>query len=195
MIMPFYSTAHFYGDGRIVWMTEGARYEYTVDEWAAILEVLEVQDGDLDVYSESKESHNAMANMYNEIPAAHVKSHKLGSIYFLQASLRTMNTILRHTLMPKSGDDKMIRGYSINMLHHIDLHTRLKVVDLIVETVKRTAADQKRSCEYAPYIQMLINSKLEKNVYALDRPHMPLQPEFEDNVVVMDPSHPTSSTA
>ena len=37
MIMQFYSTAHFYGDGRIVWMTEGTRYESTVEEWAAIL--------------------------------------------------------------------------------------------------------------------------------------------------------------
>ena len=89
----------------------------------------------------------------------------------------------------------MIRGYSINMLHHVDLHTRFRVMDPIVQTIKRTAADQKRSCGYAPYIQMLINSKLEKNLYELDRPHMPLQPEFEDNVVVMDPSHPTSSTA
>jgi len=70
MIMQFYSTAHFYGDGRIVWMTEGARYESTVDEWAAILEVPEVQDGDLDVYSESKESHDAMKDMYNAIPTA-----------------------------------------------------------------------------------------------------------------------------
>ena len=97
--------------------------------------------------------------------------------------------------MPKSGDDKMIRGYSINMLHHIDTHTRIRVMDLIVEIIKRTAVDQKRSCGYAPYIQMLINSKMEKNVYALDRPHMPLQLDSEDNVVVMDPSHPTSSTA
>ena len=39
MIMQFYSTAHFYGDGRIVWMTEGARYESTVEEWATILGV------------------------------------------------------------------------------------------------------------------------------------------------------------
>jgi len=195
MIMQFYSTAHFYGDGRIVWMTEGARYESTVDEWAAILGVPAVQDGDLDVYSESKESHNAMANMYNEIPAAHVKSHKLGSIYFLQAGLRTMNTILRHTLMPKSGDDKMIRGYSINMLIHLDRHTRIRVMNLIVETVKRVAADQKRSCCYAPYIQMLINSKLEKHIFALDRPHLPLQPDLEDNVVVMNPDHPTLAAA
>ena len=101
-----------------------------------------------------------MVNMYKEIPASHVHSHKFGSVYFLQAGLPTTNTILRHTLMPKSGDDKMIRGYSTNMLHHIDTHTRIRVMDLIVETIKRTAADQKRSCGYASYIQILINSKV-----------------------------------
>ena len=37
MIMQFYSTAHFYPDGRIIWMTEGIRYQSTVDEWATIL--------------------------------------------------------------------------------------------------------------------------------------------------------------
>ena len=45
--------------------------------------------------------------------------------------------------MPKSGDDKMIRGYSINMLHHIDTHTRIRVMDLIVETIKMTSTDKK----------------------------------------------------
>ena len=68
-------------------------------------------------------------------------------------------------------------------------------MSLIVEMVKRTAADQKRSCGYAPQIQMLINSKVGTNRYLLDREHLPLQPEFEDNVVVMDPSHPTSVEA
>ena len=38
---------------------------------------------------------------------------------------------------------------------------------------------------------MLINSKMGKSMYLLDKEHLPLLPEFEDNVVVMDPSHPT----
>ena len=42
---------------------------------------------------------------------------------------------------------------------------------------------------------MLINSKVGTNTYLLDREHLPLQPEFEDNEVVMDPSHPTSVEA
>src|SRR3990170_5337233 len=66
---------------------------------------------------------------------------------------------------------------------------------LIAETVKRTAADQKRSCGYAQRIQMLINSKVGTGTYLLDREHLPLQPEFEDNEVVMDASHPTSVEA
>ena len=32
-------------------------------------------------------------------------------------------------------------------------------------------------------------------MYLLDKEHLPLLPEFEDNVVVMDPSHPTSVQA
>ena len=86
----------------------------------------------------------------------------------------------------------MIRGHSINLLHMFDVPEKFKVMTLIVETIKRTTADQKRSCGYAPQIQMLINSKMGKSMYLLDKEHLPLLPEFEDNVVVMDPSHPTS---
>ena len=31
LIMQFYSTAHFYPDGRIVWMSEGTRYQSTLN--------------------------------------------------------------------------------------------------------------------------------------------------------------------
>src|SRR4051812_47567489 len=105
-----------------------------------------------------------------------------------------MNSILRYTLIPKLGDDKMIHGYSINMLIHLDDHTRITIMDLIVETVRKVAANQKCSYCYAPYIQMLINSKMEKHIFTLDHPHLSLRPEFEDNEVVMDPSHPTAAT-
>ena len=42
---------------------------------------------------------------------------------------------------------------------------------------------------------MLINSKMGTGTYLLDREHLPMRPEFEDNVVVMDASHPTSVEA
>ena len=86
----------------------------------------------------------------------------------------------------------MIRGYSINMLHILDEKAPFKVMDLMVETIKRTAADQKRSCGFAPQIQMLINAKFGTGKFMLDRKHLPLQPEHEDNVVVMDEEDPTS---
>ena len=66
---------------------------------------------------------------------------------------------------------------------------------MIVETIKRTAADQKRSCGYAPHIQMLINSKMGTGTYLLDKEHLPLRPDFEDNTVVMDATDPTSVEA
>lgn len=54
----------------------------------------------------------------------------------------------------------MIRGHSINMLQIFDVPQKFKVMSLIVETIKRTAAHQKRSYGYAPHIQELINSKM-----------------------------------
>ena len=39
---------------------------------------------------------------------------------------------------------------------------------------------------------MLINSKMGKSMYLLEKEHLPLLPDFEDTVLVMDPSHPTS---
>ena len=42
---------------------------------------------------------------------------------------------------------------------------------------------------------MLINSKVGTCTYLLDRAHLPLRPDREDNVVVMDASHPTSVEA
>ena len=44
----------------------------------------------------------------------------------------------------------MIRGRSINLAHMFDVPEKFKVMTLIVETIKRTGADQKRSCGYAP---------------------------------------------
>ena len=89
----------------------------------------------------------------------------------------------------------MIRGYSINLLQLFDVPQKFKVMSLIVETIKRTTADQKRSCGYAPHIQMLINSKMGTCTYLLDKEHLPLRPDFEDNTVVMNEDDPTSVEA
>ena len=86
----------------------------------------------------------------------------------------------------------MIRGHSINLLHIFYVPQKFKVMSLIVETIKRTAADQKRSYGYAPQIQELINSKMGTGTYLLDKEHMPIYPDFEDNTVVMDENEPSS---
>jgi len=195
LIMQFYSTAHFYPYGRIVWMSEGTRYQSTVEEWAKLINAPEEHEDDLDIYAEKKKDHNTMANMYTEIPDAALDTHKFGSIHYLLSGLPTINWILRHTLLPKSGDHKMIRGHPINLLHIFDVPQKFKVMSLIVETIKRTAADQKRSCGYAPHIQELINSKMGTSTYLLDKEHLPIYPEFEDNTVVMNENEPSSAQA
>ena len=171
-------------------MSEGTRYQSSI-EWAKLINAPEEAEDYIDVYAERKKDHNSMANMYKEIPDKALETHKLGSVYYLLSSLATMNTIMRHTLLPKPGDHRMIRGHSINLLQMFDVPQKFKVMSLIVETIKRTAADQKRSCGYAPHIQMLINPKMGKGIYQLDKEHLPLRSDFEDNIVVMDASHPT----
>ena len=42
---------------------------------------------------------------------------------------------------------------------------------------------------------MLINSKMGTDTYLLDKEHLPLRPDFEDNTVVMDAEDPTSVEA
>ena len=68
-------------------------------------------------------------------------------------------------------------------------------MSLIAETIKRTTADQKRSCGYAPQIQELINSKMGTGTYLLDKEHFPIYPDFEDNQVVMNEDEPSSVQA
>ena len=149
------------------------------------------EENDIDVYAKPRKDHNSMADMYQEIPYKALETHKFGSIYYLLSGLPTINTILRHSLLPKSGDHRMIRGHSINLLHLFDVPQKFKVMSLIIKIVKRTIADQKRSCGYAPRIQMLISSKMGKGTYLVDKEHLPLRSDFEDNEVVMDASHPT----
>ena len=140
--MQFYSTAHFYPDGKIVWMSEGTRYQSTVEEWAELINAPKENEDDLDVYAKKKKDHNTMAHMYREIPDAALETHKFGSVHYLLSRLPTINWILRHTLLPKLGDHKMIRCHAINLLHIFDVPQKFKVMSLIVETIKRTAADQ-----------------------------------------------------
>lgn len=60
MVMQFYSTTHFYPDGKIVWMTEGTRYQSSITEWAELIHAP-------DVYTKPRKAHNSVAHMYKEI--------------------------------------------------------------------------------------------------------------------------------
>src|SRR4051812_29284213 len=195
LIMQFYSTTHFYPDGRIVWMSKGTRHQSTIAEWAQLINAREEHEGDLDIYAKKKMDHNSMSNMYKEIPNEALDTFKFGSVHYLLSGLPTINWILRHTLLPKSGDHKMIQGHAINLLHIFDVPQKFKVMSLMVETIKRTAAEQNRSCGYAPQIQELINSKMGTDTYLLDKEHLPIHPDFEDNQVVMNVNEPSSAHA
>ena len=84
------------------------------------------------MYAKPWKGHNSMAHMYKEIPDAALDTHKFGSVYYLLYGLPIINTILRHIVLPKSGDDKMIRGHSINLPHMFDIPKKFKIITLSV---------------------------------------------------------------
>ena len=96
------------------------RYQSTIEKWGNLINAPEEKEDDLDVYSKKKD-HNSMSHMYKEIPDKALETFKFGSVHFLLSGLPTINWILRHTLLPKSGDHNMIRGHAINLLHIFDV--------------------------------------------------------------------------
>ena len=173
LIMQFYAIVHFYPDGKIKWIIDGTRYESSVNEWADLLGLPPSDESFIDVYRTSHLNHDSMKNMYKDILVDYQDKWRLGSVYYLLPGLATVNSILRVTLMPKSGDDRMITGYSIDMLQILDNVEMFNFMDLIVEMVKRTTSDHKHSWGYAPYIQLLINFKVGNNVYLLESKNKP----------------------
>lgn len=90
----------------------------------------------------------------------------------------------------------MIRGYSIDLLHHFHRCDKFNVMNFIVETINRMTCEHKRSCAYAPYIQLLINSKVGEDKFLLDCAHEPFRPELENTTVTMDPNtNPDAATS
>ena len=89
-------------------MTEGTRYQSSIDEWAELINAPEEAEEDTDVYAKPRKDHNSMANMYKEIPDKSLETHKLGSVYYLFSGLATMYTIEAHIVaqVRRSQDDQ-----------------------------------------------------------------------------------------
>lgn len=89
---------------------------------------------------------DALVRMYKDnLCADEKKELVLGSVYNLKPGLSTINTVLRVTLYPKSGDVKMICSYAIDLLVHLDRKIEFNIMDFIVEMINGTSADLKRS--------------------------------------------------
>lgn len=67
--MQFYAIVHFYPDGKIKWMTDGSRYESSVEEWVALLGLPPKDENFTDVYMTSHQTHDSLQNMYKDIRA------------------------------------------------------------------------------------------------------------------------------
>lgn len=104
-------------------------------------------------------------------------------MHFLLPDLFTINKFLLLNLLPKSRDSSHIRSYVVDLMVHIDHNTEFNVMDFIIETMKRTCTELKRSCCYAPYIQRLINHKVGEHTFKLECKHKEITPSLEDHTI------------
>ena len=66
-------------------MSEGTRYQSTVEEWAKLINARKESEDDLDIYAKKKMDHNSMAHMYKEIQTNPLRHISLGqSTFFCQ---------------------------------------------------------------------------------------------------------------
>ena len=72
-------------------MSEGTRYQSTIEEWANLINSTKESEDDLDVYAKEKMDHNSMSKMYKVIPKDALETFKFGSVHFLLSGLPTIN--------------------------------------------------------------------------------------------------------
>ena len=81
-------------------MSEGTRYQSTIEEWASLIKAPKESEDDLDIYAKKKMDHNSMSHMYKEIPDDALETFKFGSVHFLLSGLPTINWILSTLFCP-----------------------------------------------------------------------------------------------
>jgi hypothetical protein len=109
--------------------------------------------------------------------------------------------MMRKTLAPRIGNSDAIMAYEQNLFDALMKHEWFDVFDYIVDEIWNIVIIPQRSCEFAPYIQCMIEVVAHEKFYK-DVAHEPLCPAIVKDPrshctssppLAMDPSHTTRS--
>jgi hypothetical protein len=86
-----------------------------------------------------------------------------------------LHRMMRRTLAPRIGYSEVIPAYERNLLDALMKPVRFDIFEYIMDEIWNIATNPLRSCDFAPYIQLMIESVVQEKFYK-DVRHDSLRP-------------------
>jgi hypothetical protein len=171
VIIEFFTTLFFDKKERFfAWMTNGIRFTIKLTQFAQILGL----SSQLDI---PKKLHFGRVMMLREITPMYNQNSDFQAtkIDGLLPHFLILHRMMRNTLAPRIGYSEAISAYERNFLDAIMKPTRFDVFEYIVDEIWNIVTNPARSCGFAPYIQIMIETVAHEK-FCKDVKHEPLCP-------------------
>jgi hypothetical protein len=187
IISEFYYTLFYDKKERIfMWMTSGKRFHVKLAQFAQILGL----SSQLNI---PKKLHSRQVMMPREMTPMYVQDggFQPPKVDGLLPHFLVLHQIMKKTLAPRISYSDVVPTYERNLLDALMKLVRIDVFEYIMNEIWNIATNPLRSCDFAPYIQFMIESVAQEKFYK-DVRHDSLR-----SAVPNDPmaSHAGSSTA
>jgi hypothetical protein len=174
-----------------MWMTNGRRFHVRLAQFAQILGL----SSQLDI---PKKLHSGRAMMPKKMTPMYVQdgSFQLPKVEELLPHFLVLHRMRRRTLAPRTGYSETILAYERNLLDALMKPVRFDIFEYIVDEIWNIATNPLRSCDFAPYIQFMIESVAQEKFYKDVRhdflhPAVPKDPRASCAGSSAAPSHTT----
>jgi hypothetical protein len=169
-----------------MWMTNDRRFHVKLAQFAQILRL----SSQLNI---SKKLHSRWVMMHREMTPMYIQDggFQPPKVEELLSHFLVLHQMMRKTLALRIGYSEVIPAYERNLLDALMKPVHFDVFEYIVDEIWNIATNPLRSCDFAPYIQFMIES-VEQEKFYKDVRHDSLHP-----TVSKDPraSHAGSSAA
>ncbi|KAG8069943.1 hypothetical protein GUJ93_ZPchr0006g45265 [Zizania palustris] len=126
-----------------------------------------------DEFTHNPLSEEEMAQFY--IPSA---AHKIGGVTGMKTLHSVAHRILRHSILPRLGNNDAIRGVAWTLLDAVMTGKRFDVIHLMLYEMALSKGSLTLGVYYAPFIMRLILSKVGNVNERLDITHSQYRPRF-----------------
>ena len=188
LIKEFYATVYFHPDeaNTMTWMSATKKCSATLAEFVALLELPAVDPNDsryFRIHAANERTLLAKPYLLHCYDKESDGRRYAPNVTKMSVKYYVLHRVLRHTIHVKIGERAIARGWMINLLSQSERQKNLGVkLDVMhyMFNMMRLCVLQKKVPIYAPYLQLLIESRIGTTLatpYALTE-HKPLQMNF-----------------